>query len=154
MSSDDSRNLHCPTQLIDPLLDQALQGKARRAMHAPRVLLVEDDRGVRNATRMLLKAEGYDVAVAGSMGEALLQVAEQPDVQLLIIALRLGNDQTGLQVIAAVCRRIARHLKAILITADMPASIHDMHGDAGLQVVTNPIDVENFLLLVRGLTAH
>ena len=37
----------------------------------PRVLLVEDDPGVRDATRMLLNVEGYRVSAVASREEAL-----------------------------------------------------------------------------------
>jgi two-component system, sensor histidine kinase len=37
----------------------------------PRVLLVEDDPAVRDATRLLLRGEGYEVKVAASLAEAL-----------------------------------------------------------------------------------
>jgi len=50
----------------------------------PRVLLVEDSEMIRNMYAMALKQHGFEVATAGSAGEALARVEEgQYDVILL-----------------------------------------------------------------------
>src|SRR5262249_7920057 len=46
------------------------QPKVRRPAAKSHVLLVEDDAGVRDATRMLLKVEGYRVTAVGSLADA------------------------------------------------------------------------------------
>ena len=65
------------------------------------VLLVEDDPAVRDATRMLLKAEGYRVTAVESLAEALHKVREE-SIDLLVTDYHLNDGETGTQVIAAL----------------------------------------------------
>ena len=61
----------------------------------PHILIVEDDPAVLNATRMLLKVEGYRVTTAASLAETLQKVDESPDVDLLITDYHLAGGQDG-----------------------------------------------------------
>lgn len=124
------------------------------ASHATRVLLVEDDRAVCDATRMLLRTDGFEVAVAGSLSEALVQAAHQPSIQLLITNYQLGNNETGLQVITAVRQRVARELKAIVMTSDTSTARHALKRDDCLRVANKPVDADTFLLLVSELAGR
>ena len=50
----------------------------------PRVLVVDDDRAVRDSLRRSLEFNGYDVALAADGAEALVAVgAEPPDVVVM-----------------------------------------------------------------------
>ena len=69
------------------------------------MLLVEDDPAVRDATRMLLKVEGYRVTAVASLAEAIKASAESR-IDLLVTDYHLSNEETGTQVIAAL-REIA-----------------------------------------------
>lgn len=154
ISSMEHRSSSCAMRRSDGLCEQLPLDIALGSPHAPRVLLVAHDRGMRNATRMLLRTEGFEVLVAASVGEALARVSEQPDVHLLITDLWLGNGETGAQVTAAVRRKVACRVKAIFLTLDDPPFHQDMYRHTGLQVVTNPIDVEEFLRLARACVAR
>lgn len=59
------------------------------------ILLVEDDPGVRTATRLLLVLEGYRVTTAESIAEALRQATEHTDIELLVTDYHLTNQETG-----------------------------------------------------------
>ncbi|GIW25621.1 response regulator transcription factor [Meiothermus sp.] len=59
-----------------------------------RVLLIEDDTGVREALRLGLELEGYGVLEAGSGAEGLRRLAENPDVVVLDVLLP-GGDGFG-----------------------------------------------------------
>ncbi|MEJ1961673.1 MAG: ATP-binding protein [Gammaproteobacteria bacterium] len=72
------------------------------------VLLVEDDVRVRNATRLLLKVEGYQVTAVSSLAEATEAAAAHPDIGLLVTDFHLGSDETGVHVIAAVRAQLRR----------------------------------------------
>src|SRR5438034_11654037 len=66
-----------PTSAPGPLV--------RRFVMAAMVLVVDDSRGVRDAVRMVLEGEGYEVATAANGAEALerIEAEAQPDVMLL-----------------------------------------------------------------------
>jgi CheY-like chemotaxis protein len=120
----------------------------------PRILLVEDDPGVRDATRLLLKVEGYNVTAAGSRGEALQKLDELTGLSLLVTDMHLGNGETGLQVITSLRAALKMPLKAILITGDTSASIRDLpHQDPDLRLASKPIKADELLALMSSLLA-
>ncbi|HEY3020626.1 MAG TPA: response regulator [Solirubrobacteraceae bacterium] len=72
-------------------------------MTRPRVLIVEDDPGLRLALEHGLDAEGFDVAVASDADGGCARAAElRPDLVLLDWVLPDGDDGT------TVCRRLLR----------------------------------------------
>ncbi len=98
------------------------QPSARRPEVSRRVLLIEDDAAVLDATRLLLKAEGYRVITARSAAEASQKAAELPP-DLIISDYHLGSAQTGDQVIAALRAKHGAGLKAILMTGDTSSTV-------------------------------
>jgi PAS domain S-box-containing protein len=134
----------------------AAAGFSRRASESTTaarvpILLVEDDARVRNATRMLLKVEGYDVTTAGSLAEAMEATEKTPGVRLLVTDYHLGSDDTGVQVISEVRKRLASQLPAILITGDTSSAMRDLQCDDRLRTASKPINPDELLSLVREL---
>lgn len=117
------------------------------------VLLAEDDPRVRNATRMLLKLEGYDVSVAGTLAEACEHAEKSPDIGLLITDYHLAAGETGLQVIAAVRERLGATLPAVLITGDTSSAIRDLECDVNLRTASKPVNPDELLALLSQLLA-
>lgn len=116
------------------------------------VLLVEDDLAVRDATRMLLKAEGYRVTAVGSLAEALQKVREQT-IDLLVTDYHLNDGETGIQVIAALRETLGFPLKAVLMTGDTSSAVQELPRDSYLRVASKPIKTEDLLTLLRALLA-
>jgi signal transduction histidine kinase len=137
----------------EPVTPTAQSAAVNRVVK-PRILLVEDDPGVRDATRLLLKVEGYNVTAAGSRGEVLQKLDELAGVSLLVTDMHLGNGETGLQVIASLRAALDQPLKAILITGDTSASIRDLpHQDPDLRLASKPIKADELLALMSSLLA-
>jgi PAS domain S-box-containing protein len=132
-----------------PDVDRALHPCPSRA----HLLLVEDDPSVRNATRMLLKVEGYDVSTAASLHEALQQAAEHPDIGLLVTDYHLAAEETGLQVLSAVREVLGPDLKVILITGDTSSAMRARTRDSHLRTASKPINADELLTLIRELLA-
>ena len=124
---------------------------AARPSTAPQVLLVEDDPAVRDATRMLLKVEGYRVLTAGSLAEARARALEQPQLDLLVTDYHLSNAETGTQVIAALREIAGQRLKAVLITGDTSAAVKELQYDERLRLASKPIHAEQLLGLLKSL---
>ena len=116
-----------------------------------RVLLVEDDGGVRNATRLLLSVEGYRVAAAASLQEALTVAAE--GVDLLVTDYHLSDGQTGTEVIAAVRRTLGKSLKCVVMTGDTSSAIRELPRDPDLRIASKPVHAEEMLRLLGTLSA-
>src|SRR5467141_2181936 len=119
---------------------------ASRVAQAPtRVLLVEDDAGVREATRMLLKSDGYHVTAVASLAEALAHAAKHPRLDLLVTDYHLSDGETGMQVIAALREALRVPLRAILLTGDTSAAVHELRIDPHLRLASKPIKAEELL---------
>jgi two-component system, sensor histidine kinase len=117
------------------------------------VLLVEDDEGVRNATRMLLKVDGYRVTAVSSLAEAVRMARSEERIDLLVTDYHLGNGETGSQVIAALRDVMGVSVKAVLITGDTSMAMRGLPLDTRLRMASKPIKAEELLALLRALLA-
>jgi PAS domain S-box-containing protein len=115
------------------------------------VLLVEDDPAVRNATRMLLRVEGYRVSTAASLREALERARESDDIDLVLTDYHLQGDDTGPQVIASLREALGPTLKAILVTGDTSAAIRELSSDTHLRLASKPVNAEELLGALKSL---
>jgi len=118
-----------------------------------RVLLVEDDMAVRDATRLLLKVEGYQVVAVATLEEALQRAREAEGIDLLVTDYHLADGETGVQVIAEVRDTLKIQVKSVLITGDTSSAIKDLPRDPYFRVASKPIKAEELLTLLRGLLA-
>jgi len=134
----------------DPARETApARGSAAKA----HVLLVEDEPGVRDATRLLLKVEGYRVTAVDSLAQALQAATTHPDIDLLLTDYHLGAGATGAQVIAALRELLGHPLKAVLMTGDTSSAIRGLPVDGGVRTASKPVRAEELLGLIRALLA-
>jgi PAS domain S-box-containing protein len=139
---------------VAPLRAQRQESPSRETQSSkPHVLLVEDDQGVRNATRMLLKVDGYRVTAVASLAEALRSAHDDPRIDLLVTDYHLGNGETGTQVIAALRDALGVPIKAVLITGDTSTAVRELPLDTRLRLASKPIKAEELLQLIKALLA-
>lgn len=119
-----------------------------------KILLIEDDARVRNATRMLLKVEGYDVVVTGSLAETLVALKAHPDIALLVTDYHLGGDETGVQIIATARQQLNERLPAVLLTGDTSSAMQEMKLDSRLRTASKPLNPDHLLALIAELTSR
>jgi histidine kinase len=117
----------------------------------PRVLLVEDDPGVRDATRMLLSVEGYRVRAVASGEEALRNAREEGAPDLLITDYHLGNGELGTGVIATLRDELHAEIRAVLVTGDTSNVIKHMPQDPRVRIASKPVDAEQLLSVLKDL---
>jgi len=118
-----------------------------------RVLLVEDDPAVRDATRMLLKVEGYQVVAVATLQEAVQAVRDGAGIDLLVTDYHLSNGETGTQVIGALREALSAPLKAVLITGDTSSAVRNLPVDTHLKMCSKPVKADELLTLLRALLA-
>jgi two-component system response regulator MprA len=117
-----------------------------------KILVVDDERAVRDSLRRALELEGYDIELAADGSEALTRLTEngdsQPDVVILDV-LMPGID--GLEV----CRRLRRHgnrVPVLMLTARDEIENRVGGLDAGADdYVTKPFALEELLARIRAL---
>jgi two-component system CheB/CheR fusion protein len=79
------------------------------------------------------------------------QCAAHGDIALLVTDYHLANQETGVQVIAAVRSQLAADLKAILITGDTSAAAHAIQHNDRVRMTSKPINADEFTSLLREL---
>jgi CheY-like chemotaxis protein len=124
----------------------ARHDEARTALG--RVLLVEDDKGVRDALRFLLKAEGYEVLTASSCSEALEQGNKYGAPDMLLTDYHLDCDQTGVDVIAGLRKMFGEELKVVLLSGDTSPAIKGLVMDENMRLASKPVLAEQLLSLI------
>jgi PAS domain S-box-containing protein len=137
-----------------PRQHSRVQARAGEDTGGRAVLLIEDEPGVRNATRMLLKVSGYRVAAVAGIREALAVVEDAgPKPELVVTDYHLGSGETGVEAIIALRGLLGPRLKAILVTGDTSLTVGDLPRDELLRVARKPIDADELLAAITELLA-
>jgi two-component system, OmpR family, response regulator MprA len=119
-------------------------------MDKVKILVVDDERAVRESLRRALELEGYEIELATNGQEALYRLAseEEPDAVILDV-LMPGMD--GIEV----CKRVRRggnHLPILMLTARDAVEDRVEGLDAGADdYVTKPFALEELLARLRAL---
>ena len=147
-----------PTPSLDAPLSSAAQQPPLPRSGRGLILLIEDDPQVRESTALVLRQGGWLVAAAARPDHAMAEMATMQEDGRLIegempIALisdhRLGLDVTGLQVLGQLRYEFGEDLPALLLTGEMPAGLAEAAQDAGVQLVSKPIDAEGLIALLQ-----
>jgi two-component system response regulator MprA len=116
-----------------------------------RILVVDDERAVRESLRRALELEGYEIELAGDGSEALSTLGrdEPPPDAVILDVLMPGVD--GLEV----CRRLraaGNHVPVLMLTARDEVENRVAGLDAGADdYVTKPFALEELLARMRAL---
>jgi PAS domain S-box-containing protein len=93
--------------------------RAAVGARAARVLFIEDDPEVREATSLILRLKGYEVATAGNGEEAYASVADRATAPDLILSdFRLPGRENGAQVVQRVRTLLEREVPVVFMTGD------------------------------------
>jgi two-component system, OmpR family, response regulator MprA len=115
-----------------------------------RILVVDDERAVRESLRRALELEGYEIELAEEGREALekLESDRQPDAVVLDV-LMPGMD--GLEVCRTI-RRAGNHVPVLMLTARTQVEDRVEGLDAGADdYLTKPFALEELLARLRAL---
>lgn len=135
--------------------DAAADSALETAPSAPpqfdmQVLVIEDDKAVRDGTMQLLELWGCRARGVDSIEEALISARQCPP-DVLISDYRLREQRTGVQAIAALRAELGEHLPAILITGDTaPERLRDAHGSA-THLLYKPIPTNRLHMILWSL---
>lgn len=117
--------------------------------HACRILVVEDERAVREALTMILEDEGYSVGAATDGADALqrLEGGERPCLILLDLMMPV---MTGTEFLHEIGERPSlAEIPVILMTAMVGPPAAAVKRVRAL--VAKPFDIDGLLELVRGV---
>jgi two-component system response regulator PilR (NtrC family) len=130
--------------VADPAVQPAPGAAPQRQ---PRILVVDDERSMRELLAIVLKREGYDVALADS-GQAATELLERDRVDLLISDIKMP-DMSGVDVLRAA-KKIDPDVLAIMITAfaSTETAVEAMRLGA-CDYLSKPFDVDLLKMKVR-----
>ena len=84
------------------------------ARSAKRILLVDDEDGIRLTLPVILRERGYFVKVAGSVAEAIAKINSE-NFDVLLSDLNIGEASDGFAVVRAI-RKVNSHCVTIILT--------------------------------------
>ncbi len=121
-----------------------------RASAGELILLIEDDVKVAKAWELLLRAEGYRVAVAESAAETRRLAQSLPDIPSLIIAdYHLADGSNGINATRILREMLHAPVPAFIVTADTSKILHDAGSLENSRTMSKPISPEVLLRLAR-----
>ncbi|MCH8132768.1 MAG: sigma-54-dependent Fis family transcriptional regulator [Myxococcales bacterium] len=114
----------------------------------PRILVVEDEKGIQLALSGLLRRQGYEVEVAGSGDDAIRHLNDTA-YDLVLTDLALGRGATGMDVLRVAKERRPETL-VVMITAYGSEAIAVEAMKAGAEdYVPKPFDNDEIRLVVK-----
>jgi CheY-like chemotaxis protein len=123
-----------------------------RALAGRRVLVVENDPGMRQAFTMLLSGWGMDVSDAATV-EAARRAARSTDRRpdLVLTDYRLDGEETGVQAIEALRRDLRQKVPAVIVSAEGAAAIRLLSAPLGVPVLEKPVPERRLRRVLREL---
>ena len=116
---------------------------------ASRVLLIDDDAGIRDSMRMPLEYEGYEYTAAASAEDGIATIQrESPDIVFLDIKMP-GMD--GLEALSKI-KAIDESLPVVMISAHGSASVGaDATRRGAIDFIEKPFGAERLLVTIRNV---
>jgi two-component system, sensor histidine kinase len=116
------------------------------------VLLIDDERAIREATRELLRPLQVDVLTAGTIAEAQTLARESRDrIDLILSDWRLRGQENGIEAVRAVRAEAGETTPAVLITGDTSPDLLKLAHESGLVIMHKPLQPRVLLRLIKHL---
>jgi signal transduction histidine kinase len=116
------------------------------------VLLIDDERSIREATRELLEPMHVDVIAAATIPEAVeLAKASQVPIDMILSDWRLRGQENGVEAVRAVRQITGEATPAMLVTGDTSTDLLKMAHQSGLVVLHKPLQPKHLVRLIKHL---
>jgi signal transduction histidine kinase len=116
------------------------------------VMLIDDERAIREATRELLRPLHVDVLVAATIAEAVEVAKAAPErIDLIMSDWRLRGQENGIAAVQAVRSVSGDSTPAVLITGDTSPQLLKLAHESGLVILHKPLQPRHVVRLVKHL---
>ena len=116
------------------------------------VVLIDDERAIREATRELLRPLHVDVLVAATIAEAMEVAKAAPErIDLILSDWRLRGEENGIAAVRAVRSVSGDATPAVLITGDTSPELLKLAHESGLVILHKPLQPRHVVRLVKHL---
>jgi signal transduction histidine kinase/ActR/RegA family two-component response regulator len=123
------------------------------ALSGVRALVVDDDLMVREGTAALLKQWHAEAVTAASPAEAVRALDDGFVPDVLIVDLRLGGAEDGIDLVAGLRRRMMRETPALLVSGDTGAAELMRVRYSGIPFLTKPVAPAKLRSVLLNLTS-
>ena len=116
-------------------------------MHAPTLLIVEDEERMRRLLELVLKPAGYELILADSGTDALRLIKDQAPFDLIVTDLQLGNV-SGMDVLEAAKQHMPE-VPVLIVTGygTVKSAVEAMHKGA-YDYIAKPVDNEELKIII------
>jgi len=104
-----------------------------------RILLIENDPDVMEATRWLLAQWGAEVVVAPDLDTVRARLADGPAPDAIVADYHLDRDESGLQAITLARRITQKEIPSVIVTADQGSDAIEFSRAAGCEFMRKPV---------------
>jgi CheY-like chemotaxis protein/anti-sigma regulatory factor (Ser/Thr protein kinase) len=119
-----------------------------------RVLLVEDNEGVRVATELFLKLEGFETLTASSAADAETQMQKLREHDVVVADFHLDGAHTGLDVLTRIRTFRQHEVPGIILSGDLPSVLRTLKEPVpNARFLSKPVDTEALLVAIDELSA-
>jgi len=116
-------------------------------MHAPTLLIVEDEERMRRLLELVLKPVGYELVLANSGTDALRLIQDQAPFDLIVTDLQLGNV-SGMDVLEAAKQHVP-DVPVLIVTGygTVKSAVEAMHKGA-YDYIAKPVDNDELKIII------
>lgn len=135
---------------IEPAAEQARVESKRKA----RLILVEDNDGVRLATELFLKLEGHETLSAPSLAEAEVLLEGLWPGDVIIADYHLDEKNTGLDMLMRLRQRRGYDVPGVVLSGDLPSILRSIKAPVtACRFLSKPVDTVALLQAIDELSA-
>jgi signal transduction histidine kinase len=117
-----------------------------------RVILIDDERAIRDATRELLIPMQVEVLTAATIAEAVARAEEaEGKIDMILSDWRLRGTENGIDAVRAVRAVSGEATPAVLITGDTSTDLLKLAHEGGLVVLHKPLQPRQLIRLIKHL---
>ena len=126
---------------------------SERPQRSARVLIIDDDPAVIDATSVLLKIEGFEVQAARDAEEALALIDDGLQPNVVVSDYRLPG-LNGVDTVRQIRRRAANEIPAIMVTGDTSGRQIIAADLERCTILHKPVDPDSLVLLINEARAR
>jgi two-component system, sensor histidine kinase len=125
-------------------------GPARKA----RLILVEDNDGVRLATELFLKLEGHETLSAPTLADAEILLKRLQPGDVVIADYHLDEQNTGLDMLLRLRERVGYNVPGIVLSGDLPSVLRTIKTPVpACRFLSKPVDTVALVEAIADLSS-
>jgi PAS domain S-box-containing protein len=124
------------------------------ASRKARLILVEDNDGVRLATQLFLRLEGHETLSAPTLAEAEVLLEQLRDGDIVIADYHLDEKNTGLDMLIRLRERLGYEVPGVVLSGDLPSVLRSLRSPVpNCKFLSKPVDTTALVEAIAELSA-